>query len=245
MIITDITMADFSAGLKKSQTVLIPFGSTEEHGQHLPLDTDTMQAIEVAKRLAEQRDIFIAPAIHYGVCRSTVNHPGTLSISTEVLKLLTIDIVSALYHQGLRNFILLSGHAGGTHMATLTDAGEQLLRLFADLKIAVVTEYLLAAKSGHQLIETEGDSHAGEIETSRILHSHPKLVKGSSPREFPSFPNGILVRNKQNFWPGGVWGDPSKATAEKGAKLEQLVVEALNRLVDELENHQEQQSGVQ
>lgn len=52
------------------------------------------------------------------------------------------------------------------------------------------------------------------------------------------------MRNKQNFWPGGVWGDPGKATAEKGAKLEQLVVEALNRLVDELENHQEQQSGI-
>ncbi len=239
MRISDITMDEFSAGLKKTQTVLIPFGATEEHGSHLPLDTDTMHAIEVGRRLAEVRDIFIAPPVHYGVCRSTANHPGTLSISTETLKALTIDIVAALYKQGLRNVILLSGHAGGTHMAALTDAGEKLLEMFADLKIAVLTEYMLAAKTAGHLIETEGDSHAGEIETSRIQYSHPLLVKGTAPREFPGFPTGILVRNKQKYWPGGVWGDPTKASAEKGAEIERLVVAALSELVERLENWQE------
>lgn len=239
MLISDITMDEFSAGLKKSRSVLIPFGSTEEHGSHLPLDTDTMQALEVGKKLAEQRDIFIAPPIHYGVCRSTANHPGTLSISTETLKALTIDIVTALYHQGLRNFILLSGHAGGTHMATLTDAGEKLLLKYADIKVAVVTEYLLAAKAGRHLVETQGDSHAGEIETSRLLHSHPQLVKGTSNREFPEFPEGILVRDKQKYWPNGVWGDPGKASAGKGEKLERLVVQALVELVEQIERWQE------
>ncbi len=236
MLIAEMTMDEFSVGLKKTQTVLIPFGSTEEHGSHLPLDTDTLHAIEVGKQLAVVRDIFIAPPIHYGVCRSTSNHPGTISISTETLKALTIDVVSALYRQGLRNFILLSGHAGGTHMATLTDAGEILLQMCPELKIAVLTEYMLVAKNARHLIETEGDSHAGEIETSRILYSHPELVKGTAPREFPAFPSGILVRNKQKFWPGGVWGDPGKATAAKGAEIEGLVVAALVELAAQLEN---------
>ena len=239
MLITDLTMDEFAAGLNKTRSVLIPFGSTEEHGSHLPLATDTLHAIEVGRRLAEVRDIFIAPPIHYGVCRSSANHPGTLSISTEALKALTIDVVTALYRQGLRNFILLSGHAGGTHMATLTDAGEVLLQMYPEAKIAVLTEYMLVAKTGRHLIETEGDSHAGEIETSRILHSHPQLVKGTAPREFPNFPSGILVRDKQKFWPGGVWGDPGKASAEKGAELEKLVVTALAELVEQLENWQE------
>ncbi len=239
MLISNLTMDEFSAGLKKTRSLLIPFGSTEEHGSHLPLDTDTLHAIEVGRKLAEERDIFIAPPIHYGVCRSTAEHPGTISIRTETLKALTKDIVSSFYHQGLRNFILISGHAGGTHMAALTDAGEELLQRFADLKIAVLTEYMLAAKAGRHLIETAGDSHAGEIETSRILHSHPQLVKGAAPCEFPEFPTGILVRNKRKFWPGGVWGDPGKATAEKGAELERLVVRALSELVDKLENFQE------
>ncbi len=108
MIIQHITMPEFKAGLEKTRTVIIPFGSTEEHGQHLPLDTDTMQAICVSHKLASQRPVFVAPPIHYGVCRSTFEHPGTLSISTATLKVLTIDVVSALYRQGLRNFILLS-----------------------------------------------------------------------------------------------------------------------------------------
>ncbi len=235
LFMPEITMDEFTAGLQKTHSVLIPFGSTEEHGSHLPLDTDTLHAIEVGKKLSRKRDIFIAAPIHYGVCRSSSEHPGTVSIRTETLKALVIDIVSALYQKGLRNFVLLSGHAGGTHMAVLTDAGECLLNKFDDLRIAVLTEYMLAAKEGRHLIETEGDSHAGEIETSRMLHSHPHLVKGRAAREFPDFPVGILVRDKQKYWPGGVWGDPGKASSEKGAALEDLVVNALDRLVTQLE----------
>lgn len=235
MLIEELTMPEFVAGLEKTRTVLIPFGATEEHGPHLPLSTDTLHATEVGRKLAARRPIFIAPPIPYGVCRSTSCHPGTISIRTETLKALAFDIVSSLYGQGLRNFVLLTGHAGGTHLSALIDVGEDLLVRFADCRIAVLTEYMLAAKEGRGLIETEGDSHAGEIETSRILHSHPQLVKGTAAREFPDFPAGILVRNKRRCWPGGVWGDPGKASAEKGARLEELVVAALERLVDQLE----------
>ena len=95
MLITDLTMDEFTAGLEKTRTVLIPFGSTEEHGPHLPLDTDTIQACEVGRRLAERRPVFIAPPIHYGVCRSTSCHPGTLSITTATLRSLVLDIAGA------------------------------------------------------------------------------------------------------------------------------------------------------
>lgn len=235
MLIPEMTMTDFSAGLQRTRSVIIPFGSIEEHGSHLPLDTDTMQAWQVCLLAAQQRPVFVAAPIHYGVCRSTRQHPGTISISTSTLRALTIDICSSLYQQGLRNFVLLTGHAGGTHTSTLIDAGETLLETFADLRIAVVTEYMLASRAGRGIIETEGDAHAGEIETSRILHSHPHLVQGSAPREFPTFPVGILTRDKMKYWPGGVWGDPGKATAEKGRKIEALVVAALCGLLDQLE----------
>ena len=236
MIIQDLTMTEFEAGLEKTRTVLIPFGATEEHATHLPLDTDTLLAVEVGRKLALRRPIFIAPPIHYGVCRSTSGHPGTISIGTETLKALAVDLVGAFRSQGLRNFILLSGHAGGTHNAALIDAGEELLRRFDDIRMAVLTEYQLAAGEGEGIIETKGDSHAGEIETSRILHTHPHLVKGEGKAEFPCFPPGILVRNKRKYWPGGVWGDPTKASAEKGERLETVVVDALERLVERLEN---------
>ena len=123
----------------------------------------------------------------------------------------------------------------------LQEAGEGLIAEFADITVAVVTELDLARQEGVALIETRGDSHAGEIETSRILHSHPHLVKGRAPAEFPGFPAGILVRDKRRYWPGGVWGDPGKASAEKGARLEELVVRKLVELVKIVEGNNHEQ----
>ncbi len=186
MFIEEMTSEDFSDGLEKTRTVLIPVGATEGHGAHLPLGTDSFQAFDVCRHLADRRTIFVAPIISYGVCRSTSQHPGTLSIRTETLKSLVMDIVEALYRQGLRNFVVLSGHAGGTHNAILLDAGECLLSSLPEAKIAVVTEYDLAAEAGKELIETPGDSHAGEIEASRMLATRPHLVKAGASEAYPS-----------------------------------------------------------
>jgi creatinine amidohydrolase len=236
LIIEELTMPEYKAGLQRTRTVLIPFGSVEEHGQHLPLSTDTIQAYEVGKRASQQIPLFVAPPIHYGNCRSTSQHPGTISISTATLKILLKDIVRSLHMQGMRNFIVLTGHAGGAHRLALQDAGEELLTELATVQIAVVTEYDLAAREGREIIETPNDAHAGEIETSRIMHSHPHLVKGTSPEEYPQFPSGVLVRNKVQYWPGGVWGNPGKASAEKGRLLENLVVRKIVELVMLLES---------
>lgn len=235
MLIETMTMDEFSAGLKKTRTVIVPFGATEQHGHHLPLDTDTIQAVDIARSVARSRPVFIAPPLHYGVCRSTGQHPGTIGISTASLKMLAADLVSSLYYQGLRYIVLLSGHAGTTHMAVLVDTGEELLNRFDDIQIAVIKEYDLAVAVGQGILETPGDSHAGEIETSRMLHSHPHLVADLSPAEYPSFPQGILVRDKQHYWPGGVWGDPTKASAAKGQLLQQRMAEKLCEIIAELE----------
>lgn len=239
MLIEELTLEEFAAGLRKTRTVLIPFGSVEEHGPHLPLATDTLQAVEVAKGAARELPLFVAPAIPYGNCRSTSCHPGTVSITTATLKMLLKDLVRSFHGQGLRTFVVLTGHAGGAHRMALQDAGEELLAELPDIRVAVVTEYELAREEGEGLIETRDDAHAGEIETSRILHSHPQLVKGTAAAEYPTFPWHILVRNKLKYWPGGVWGDPTKATAAKGKELERRVVARLVALVRELEAFRE------
>lgn len=239
MIITDLTMTEFSAGLEKTQTVFIPFGSTEEHGLHLPLDTDTIQVYEVLKMVAEKLPVFIAPPLHYGVCRSTSNHPGTIGIRSKTLRALARDIVESLYRQGLRHFILISGHAGRTHMNALLEAGEELLQEYADMKMAIICEYELAREVSRKLVETEEDSHAGEIETSRLLYLQPELVQGTSPEEYPDFPRFTLVRNKQAYWRHGVWGDPGKASREKGKKYCQLTTDELVDFVRKFESFTE------
>lgn len=236
MLLEEMTMTEFEEGLKRCKTAYIPFGSVEEHGTHLPLSTDTIEAYEVGKRAAERIPLFVAPPVHYGSCRSTSLHPGTVSISTATLKGLLKDIVRSLHLHGIVNFIALTGHAGGSHKMALQDAGEEILQELPGINIAVVTEYDLAKETAAHLVETPGDSHAGEIETSRIMHSHPHLVKGTSPKEFPSFPKGILVRDKRSFWPGGVWGDPAKASSQKGRQIESLVADKVVELAHALES---------
>lgn len=235
MIISDMTMDEFEAGLAVTRTVLIPFGSVEEHGSHLPLSTDTFEAYQVCVLASELMPLFVAPPIHYGNCRSTSCHPGTVSITTGTLKALFKDIVKSLRGHGINKFVAISGHAGGAHCMALQEAGEELIEMYDDISVAVVTEFILARDLAKHLIETHGDCHAGEIETSRILNSHPHLVKGTAPAEYPSFPAGILVRDKKRFWPGGVWGDPGKASAEKGALIEKAVVDGLLDLIRNIE----------
>ncbi len=239
MNIEHMTMGEFEEGLKKTRSVLIPFGSVEEHGYHLPLSTDTIQAYEVGKATAKLIPLFLAPPIHYGYCRSTSCHPGTISITTSTLKCIMRDIVRSLYRQGLRHFIILTGHAGGRHTMALQDAGEELIFELEDCRLAVITEYDLAYEEGKGLIETKGDAHAGEIETSRILFLYPELVKGKGKREFPRFPKGILVRDKRKYWENGVWGDPEKATANKGKLIHELVVSKLVEFVKMMEYFEE------
>ena len=235
MILEELTMIEFEEGMKVTKTILIPFGSLEEHGPHLPLSTDTIQAYEIGKKASARIPLFVAPPIHYGYCRSTSCHPGTVSITTSTLKGLMKDIVHSLYAQGMRNFIILSGHAGGSHRMTLQDAGEELISELSEAQIAIVIDYEIAKSVAIDLIETDQDCHAGEIETSRIMHSHPHLVKGKGIREYPFFPKDILVRDKRKYWPNGVWGDPSKASAKKGEDMENMMIEKIIELANQLE----------
>jgi len=224
----DLTMPGFEALRLKTQTVLIPVGSLEEHGPHLPLGTDTFHALELARRVAQRRPVLVAPPLFYGMCRSTREHPGTVSISGDSLRSLLVDLGREFYRQGLRNLIFISGHAGGTHMGALVEAGETLLAELPQVRVAVVNLLDLVREvlgSRPHLVKTKGDSHAGEVETALMLAAYPQLVKGRAPAEWPSFPKYVLVRDKRRYWPGGVWGDPAGASAVQGEEI--LEAEAL------------------
>ncbi len=235
MLLEEITMVDFAKGLEETRSIILPVGSVEEHGNHLPLGTDTIHAYELASLAGRTGNVCVAPPLWYGLCRSTSLHPGTVTVSGEALKAMVSDIVTSLYRQGLRNFVILSGHAGGTHMAMLVDAGETLLARLPEARIAVISIIDLVKRSAMDIVETRDDSHAGEVETSLMLHLRRDQVKGESPREYPSFPPNILVREKLKYWPGGVWGDPGKAEASKGERIIEREAKALLDLVRQLE----------
>lgn len=235
MFLETITMPEFIDGLKRTTTVIIPFGTIEEHGSHLPLSTDTIQAVEVARMASEQAPAFVAAPIHYGVCTSTAQHPGTVGITAETLRRLTKDVVRSLYRHGLRGFILASGHGGSLHYAAMREVAEELIYELADSKFAVFAIYDMVKWEAEDLIETKHDSHAGELETSDILYLRPELVKGRDAESYPRRTDPFVARDKMKLWPTGVWGDPGKASAEKGKKSIELMTAKLVEVIRTME----------
>ena len=234
-ILEHITMSEFRNYLKKTKTIVFPFGTIEEHGSHLPLNTDSFIIQETLKLATKKRKFFLAPLVYYGVCTTTKDHPGTISISPETLRRLSFDLVSEAYKKGLRNFLLISGHGGSLHMSALKETGEVLVENLKGIKIAVLTPYDILWKELSGIAETPNDSHAGELETSIMLHLCPELVKGRAPEEYPKIPRPFSVKDKQKYWPGGVCGNPKKASVEKGVKAVKVIVDKIVEILDRIE----------
>lgn len=217
------------------RVVILPFGSLEAHGAHLPLGTDSLQAVAVARAAAARTGALVAPLLPYGVCLSTRDHPGTVGITTGTLKSLLEDLAGSFLRQGMNRLLLLSGHAGRTHLMALRDAAESLLPRHPALRLALVSEYDLVREAGADLLLTADDRHAGELETSRVMALAPELVRGSAPEEYPRFPAHLLVADKVSCWPGSVWGNPGAADPAKGRRLLERAAEALAAIIRELE----------
>jgi creatinine amidohydrolase len=236
MLLEEMTTNEVEAALKTCRSVIIPFGVVEAHGPHLPLTTDTLQAHDAAKRAAALVPVFVAAPVPYGICRSLAGHPGTIGISGDTLRGLTRDLIESMYAMGLRNFVLYSGHASALQMVAIEEASELALRSCPQANIAIVLEYEVLAKQMGGIVETPGDIHAGEIETSRLLTIRPALVRTELLPEASSRESTkpILVRDVRRYWPSSVEGAPRKATAEKGEKLGRIVGEYLAALVDRM-----------
>jgi creatinine amidohydrolase len=160
---------------------------------------------------------------------------GTISITPETLRRLSFDLVTEAYKKGLRNFLLISGHGGSLHMSALKETAEVLVEKLKGIKIAVFSPYDLLWKELSDLAETPDDSHAGELETSMMLYLSPGLVKGRAPEEYPKIPRPFSVKDKVKYWPGGVWGNPGKASAEKGKKAVEIITNKIVEILDKIE----------
>jgi len=237
-LLESITMHEFKRYLRKTKTIVFPFGTIEEHGTHLPLNTDSFIIQEALKSAAQKKKFFLAPIISYGVCTTTKDHPGTISITPETLRRFSYDLVMEAYKKGLRNFLLVSGHGGSLHMSALKETAELLIEQLSEVRIAVFSPYDLLWRELSGITETPNDSHAGELETSMILFLARDLVKGRSPEEYPRIPKPFVVRNKVHYWTGGVWGNPGKASAKKGEKAMKMITDKIVEVLDMIEQIQ-------
>lgn len=197
--------------------VLVPLGSTEQHGPHLPLGTDTLIATAVAKALADGVGGHVAPAVAIGASGEHQGFPGVLSIGTDALRLLLIELVRSLTLWAGR-IVFVNGHGG--NLEAVTSAVSEL------------------TGEGHAVgwvaCSVTGDGHAGHTETSLLLHLAPWLVRLSRLEAGNTRPVGELLpalraNGMRAVSPNGVLGDPTFATAAEGAALFHKMVEAARR----------------
>ncbi len=179
MFLAHMNCREVEEYLKVSTSVLIPVGSLENHGLHLPLGTDFLIPDEIARRINEKSPIVIAPTVNYGATDDLCGFPGTVSIGTEGLIALLKSICDQLYRYGFRRFLILNGHGGNT--AAIQAVGMHLYRKGAYL--ANLNWWLMAG----QLNPDWAGGHGGGEETAGVLAVNPGLVK----TKYLNMPEGI------------------------------------------------------
>jgi creatinine amidohydrolase len=235
----ELSMKEVVRSAGAGKIIILPVGSVEEHGDHLPLCTDTLQPEYVARQVAEKTGCLIAPTIKYGVCNSTRNFPGTISISFESLRGITHDVLEEFVRNGFNRLLVLSGHAGNTHMAALRIAAQEVLQNHINdnsgkkVRIMVLSDYDFAYELKGKYFSRD-DGHAGSIETSRVKAIKPELVKARGAKSSPEFPRFEVLVDSERVFPSGVIGDPTVATARKGKEINEYIVKEVIKLVEEL-----------
>lgn len=187
---------------------IIPVGSLEQHGDHLPIATDWMRADDMAQRLAEALgDCYLLPALAYANSQEHMDMAGTITLRPSTLALVIEDIVLSLRHHGIRRIVILTTHGGNWILKpTIRDLNFR----FPDLRIIHPDGPLLSERD-----KMPTDIHAGRGETSAILALRPELVKERSPDH--SAPFGQEWNDYAGYGTTtqtGAWGEPSKAEPE-------------------------------
>jgi len=227
----EMSWPQIEEGLRQTKTVILPVGATEEHGPHLPVFTDTIQAVEVAREAAKRHGVFLAPALQYGVCRSTRRFPGTITVSHDALRAFARDLVLSFNDSGFQNIMILTGHAGGQHMSALEEACQMAVEE-RDLRVSLVSLFDLIDS---QAVETPHDGHSGEIETSLMMIIRGDLVRGTPEGHFPSRPRFLIQRDVRHLMGNGIMGDPSKSSLQKGKAFFEMAVQGVLGALQELE----------
>ena len=228
----ELSTAEFGKMVPKNPLVFLPMGAVEEHGAHLPLGTDSLQPEYIVEKVAARLPgpVLIAPPIRYGNCVTTAGFPGTISLSFDTLRALVQNIMEELCRNGIRRIVIVSGHAGGAHMAALRTAGECVIDRVPDLKLMVLSDYDIAYELRGKEFDPR-DGHAGTIETSRIMAIKPRLVKKKGVNSFERPPKYMLTPHPEQYFPTGVMGEAGKASLAQGRRINEYIIKGLIELV--------------
>ncbi len=245
-LLAELTWPEAEARFRETDLVLLPVGAIEQHGPHLPLDTDAYDADRLAREVAaacSDPKPLVLPLIPYGVSYHHEDFAGTLSVRNETMAQIIYDIGMGAARCGATKLVIVNGHGGnGAALAFAAQMINRDARIFTCVESGETSDVDIDA-----MAETHNDVHAGEVETSTTLALRPELVRMDKARSaVPGFSSRYLDFTNQRGvdWnaythrisPSGVLGDPTKATAEKGRRMWDVMVKNLVEFVEDLKS---------
>ena len=241
-----LTWPEINEAVKAKKVILLPIGSTEQHGHHLPLDVDNFLARSVCLETAKQapREILVMPTIPYGYNEHALDFPGTINVHYDHFIEYCLDICKSVAHAGFDRILIVDGHGSNEHLcefiarrATLETDALFASTMWTNLVVEVFEE-IRESGSG-------GAAHACELETSAYLYLDASRVKmekavdhygGAAGKEGSAFTSVDLTKGwgpvKVVQWtsgatPHGVSGASTLATKEKGQRIVDAAAENL------------------
>lgn len=209
-------------------TVILPLGATEQHGPHLPLGTDTFRAQALAEGLAKALEkSLVAPVLPVGCSDEHGGFPGLLSLNHETLAQVIVDCAQRMADWGVQRLILLSAHGGNGQALDLARQWLQerlpKLLVYIPQDLTTVSDRLLKAAQEDQVTPEAVGLHAGEGETSEMLHLRPDLVlmkeaAAGYTGDMTEVVGQLQESGLQPLTANGVLGDPRHAKSQRGAR---------------------------
>lgn len=239
-VLYDLAGPDVAEALARNPTVVLPFGSLEQHGPHLPCGTDTMAAELVAREVAARLDALLVPFGPYGITPIHAGHPGTVSLSRRTFEALARDVCREVIRMGARTLVLVNWHEGNTASldAVATDLQDRLGATFVVAQACYVAQRLYAEDGGEL-------THGGGIETLAVMAYDPSLLRldraGRASRPAGAAGLDEMRRSKEVYGfvtdvtelaEEGWYGDPGWATAARAEGFAEKVAAEVVRRVE-------------
>jgi creatinine amidohydrolase len=239
--LAEMTYQNVAAYLREDDRILIPFGSTEQNGAHLPLGSDTLVAEAIASRAAQLTGVLVGPAIPWGNAAADMSYAGTVSLAPDTVLALIGDLCRSLAAHGFRRLVFVTGHLGNVY--ALATIGAELGR--SGLVLAQVDVWRLLEKLSADLFEglELPFGHASATMTSVMLALCPQLVQAAAMRaerptpgwasySYASYPEIMGFAPWNQMSTSGAIGDPTMASAAAGEKAIARVVRRTVEVLD-------------
>jgi len=237
-----LTWPEVNDAIEMQKVVILPTGSTEQHGPHLPLDTDLFLAESVCRELARSapEKVLILPAIPYGLNLHHIDFPGTIHVAHEHFINFCVDVTKSVAYHGFKRIAIVNGHGSNMPMVDLI-ARRTVLE--TPSLCCAYGYYNMGKNETHEILESGVYAHADEWETSLYLHFAKERVQmdkavRDTDRVGKTMSSDSMSQVRFNdIWgrwtKTGVHGDPTKATPEKGKKIFEIVMKHMLAWLDE------------